>query len=617
MPCQHNHPSCQASSILWKISTQKATKNKFRSSTTSQKIQDRETIHMSSSHVNNVPPMANMALDMETLNPPQPPLSPVYSETKGIEPVVNPCTEAWTNASCYWATVKDTDSDEESDGEEGEDSSSSDSDSSDDGLGIEDTINDEFEWELGNFDAHLKGPFILQFGDNGPTVEELTDEELAYLRHYTLKVETHMTNDTFSKLVFAFPKSTIGSWKITKARAKFLATFRPVAYDCCISSCCCFVGPNGDLMSCPYCHEPPFNSKGWPQRWFTYAPLIPWLLAFYRNKEFGHPMLYWSRYQPDGTNLQDVMDSENYQRLHETHVTINGQPCPYRYFQDPRDIALGLSTDVFCLFWKHKKTCWPILIYNYNLPPEIHFWICHILCIGIVPGLYKPKDFNSFLWPLVEELLKLTAGINAFDLSSDEIFALRAFLILVFGDIPAVSMVMQIKGHNGLVPCQMCKIMALRTPNSFASTLCPTQSCSTSCCQGRPLRHPGLQPSWSPLMLSCWFSQHCPHCPNGYDNCTIQYSCKKFWHQRDPHSFIPPVFIFPQLLSLWFHAPYFQERHEEFNSPLDWWIQGPQWRKWQLSPHAQSLGSSWHCNCSRGINHSLCIWSSTPKCLWQ
>ena len=153
-------------------------------------------------------------------------------------------------------------------------------------------------------------------------------------------------------------------------------------------------------------------------------------------------MLYRSRYQPDGTNLQDVMDSENYRWLHETHVTINGQPCPYRYFQDPQDITLGLSTDGFCPFQKCKKTCWPILIYNYNLPPEIRFWICHILCIGVVPGPYKPKDFDSFLWPLVEELLKLAARIKAFDLSSDEIFALCAFLILVFGDIPAVSMVM-------------------------------------------------------------------------------------------------------------------------------------------------------------------------------
>jgi Transposase family tnp2 len=163
------------------------------------------------------------------------------------------------------------------------------------------------------------------------------------------------------------------------------------------------------------------------------------------------------------------MNSRNYQWRQETPVTINainGQPCPYKYFEDPRDIALSLSTDGFCPFWKCKKTCWPILIYNYNLSPEIHFWICHILCVGVFPGPYKPKDFDSFLWPLVKELLKLTAGIKAFDLSSDEIFVLRAFLILVYRDIFVVSMVMRMKGCNRLVPCWMCKITALQTPNS-------------------------------------------------------------------------------------------------------------------------------------------------------
>ena len=99
------------------------------------------------------------------------------------------------------------------------------------------------------------------FGNNVSTVKELTDEELAYLRHYALKVETQMNNDTFSKLAFTFSESTVTSWKITKAWAEFLATFRPVAYDCCITSCFCFVGPNSDLTHCPYCHEPRFNPK--------------------------------------------------------------------------------------------------------------------------------------------------------------------------------------------------------------------------------------------------------------------------------------------------------------------------------------------------------------------
>ncbi|KAI5821735.1 hypothetical protein K523DRAFT_219293, partial [Schizophyllum commune Tattone D] len=49
-------------------------------------------------------------------------------------------------------------------------------------------------------------------------------------------------------------------------------------------------------------------------------------------------------------------------------------------------------------------------------------------------------------------------------------FILRAYLILLFGDIPAMSMVMRMKGHNGFSPCRMCNITGLRIPNKPKST---------------------------------------------------------------------------------------------------------------------------------------------------
>ncbi|GBE90171.1 hypothetical protein SCP_1900200 [Sparassis crispa] len=45
-------------------------------------------------------------------------------------------------------------------------------------------------------------------------------------------------------------------------------------------------------------------------------------------------------------------------------------------------------------------------------------------------------------------------------------FVLHAFLILVGGDIPAISMIMRMKGHNGYAPCRMCKIVGVRVPNA-------------------------------------------------------------------------------------------------------------------------------------------------------
>jgi hypothetical protein len=164
------------------------------------------------------------------------------------------------------------------------------------------------------------------------------------------------------------------------------------------------------------------------------------------------------------------MDGRNYARLCKEYVTIDQKRRPYRFFDDPRDIALGMSTDGFAPFRRRKQTCWPLLLYNYNLPPEIRFLLQYIICIGVIPGPNKPKDFDSFFWPALEELLKLAMGVRAFDATRSELFPLRAYLVLVFGDIPALSMVMRIKGHNGVRPCRMCHINGLRIPDSRATT---------------------------------------------------------------------------------------------------------------------------------------------------
>lgn len=293
---------------------------------------------------------------------------------------------------------------------------------------------------------------------------------MAILRAFALKTDDHLTNATFAKLPYTFPDAYIPTLKVTKARVEFLAAFRPVSYDCCPGSCCCYVGPHADEQKCPYCNEPRFKSNGKPRKTFTYVPLIPRLVSYFKNAEMTKEMSHRGSYEATPGVMKDVFDSKNYRDLRERFVTVNGAKMPYKFFCDLRDIALGLSTDGFAPFKRRKKTCWPLLIFNYNLPPEIRFHLRHVLCVGVIPGPNKPKDADSFLWPLVMELLQLELGVAAFDVSASETFALRAYLTTVFGDIPAVSMLMRMKGHNGLSPCRTCKITGLRIPNAPGTT---------------------------------------------------------------------------------------------------------------------------------------------------
>ena len=111
----------------------------------------------------------------------------------------------------------------------------------------------------------------------------------------------------------------------------------------------------------------------------------------------------------------DIFDGAHYHSLLETFVTISDEELPMWFFSDPRDIVLGFSTDGFGPFKKRNKTAWPLFIFNYNLPPKERFQKENIISLGTVPGPKKPANLDSFLWPLVQELLKLEIGVSAFD----------------------------------------------------------------------------------------------------------------------------------------------------------------------------------------------------------
>jgi hypothetical protein len=200
-----------------------------------------------------------------------------------------------------------------------------------------------------------------------------------------------------------------------------------------------------------------------------------------KNPTQAGKMRYRAEFVHEPGVSKDVFDGSHYQSLLDTPVP-GSEAHPFFYFSDGRDIALGLSTDGFAPFKKHSKTCWPIILFNYNIPPELQFQKTYCIHVATVPGPKKPWDWDSFCWPLAQELIQLEMGVKAFDAISLSIFLLHAYLILVFGDIPAMALVMRMKGQNGISPCRICEIKGI---------------CFTSRTHYVPLRRdkiPGAQP---------------------------------------------------------------------------------------------------------------------------
>lgn len=301
--------------------------------------------------------------------------------------------------------------------------------------------------------------------------DDLDEDDKQALRVFAWKVKHHTTDAALADLPYVFPHTNVESWKVLRTHIAKLSNFEPSIYDCCRKSCICYVGPYADLNQCPYCSLPRFDGSGKSHNHFTYLPIIPRLQQYFSNSAMASLMKYRSEHIYEEGKITDIMDSEIYRDLLQKPVELDGKPLGHTFFDDDRDIAFGLSTDGFAPFRRRTKTAWPLVLFNYNLPPEIRFHVEHILPLGVVPGPNKPKDFDSFLWPAIEEFLRLEAGVHTYDHQIHEFFALRAYLLLAFGDIPAISMLMRMKGHNGTCPCRMCSIQGVAAPGGCGTTL--------------------------------------------------------------------------------------------------------------------------------------------------
>lgn len=181
---------------------------------------------------------------------------------------------------------------------------------------------------------------------------------MQHARSFALKVDSHMSGATFAKLPYAFPASGITSWKTCQARITDLSSFKPQVYDCCVNSCCCFVGPHADATECPYCHTSRHNSAGKPRQQFVYLPVIPRLKSLLANPTTAKKMQYRATEHIDDPDaIKDVFDADVYRSLLGRHVDVDDKTLGHTFFDDNRDVALGLSTDGFAPFRRRRKTC--------------------------------------------------------------------------------------------------------------------------------------------------------------------------------------------------------------------------------------------------------------------
>jgi len=111
----------------------------------------------------------------------------------------------------------------------------------------------------------------------------------------------------------------------------------------------------------------------------------------YENPQMYTKLRYRHLRRHDPDKLEDVFDGLHFQQLRSQPVAWAGRTTDRTYFQDEHELALGLGTDSVPLFERKPLSCWPLVLINYSLPPELRTRKEFQICCGIIPGQRLPK----------------------------------------------------------------------------------------------------------------------------------------------------------------------------------------------------------------------------------
>ena len=184
-----------------------------------------------------------------------------------------------------------------------------------------------------------------------------------------------------------------------------------------------------------------------PLKVFCYRNLVEQIKHVMNQPQILDIFSQWkSRAIPNGI-LADIYDGE----VWKSFLEVDGE----EFLCSKYNIALTLNVDWFRPYKHVEYSVGAMYIAILNYPRELRYLHKNIFLVGILPGPHEPsKQMNSFLEPLVRDLLSLWKGIEME--TSEGIQKVRAALVCVSCDIPASRKLVGFVGHSALKACSKC-----------------------------------------------------------------------------------------------------------------------------------------------------------------
>lgn len=126
------------------------------------------------------------------------------------------------------------------------------------------------------------------------------------------------------------------------------------------------------------------------------------------------------------------------------------------FLSDPFALGLMLNIDWFEPYKHLTYSVGVIYLTVMNLPLTVRYKRENVLLVGIIPGPHEPShDINSFLMPLVEDLLSFWDGVEL-DVHGCHKKLVRCALLCAACDHPAGRKTCGFLGHSACLGCSKC-----------------------------------------------------------------------------------------------------------------------------------------------------------------
>ena len=153
--------------------------------------------------------------------------------------------------------------------------------------------------------------------------------------------------------------------------------------------------------------------------------------------------------QQDDT-MRDYYDASLFKRMHGEKMKV---------FNEKREIIVFLkfSSDGFkvCETSDGEKNIWPLVFIIMNYPPRQRSQAIEALLPSFIPGTHDSEMFDLFLLPIMKDIEKLQEGM-AVTCHDGKIRKLRAYILFISADWPAMSKLTGYSYHSAYHPCRMC-----------------------------------------------------------------------------------------------------------------------------------------------------------------